>query len=135
MKVLNNIASEMERKWTLDEGDSARVGGTHIRDPLVSKTKGAPRVGKKDKNNRHCSTCSMVGHTKRNCPRKQGAIDDSQREGVATMEDNNTQEVLRVANPPWCSTGHMFLKPFTAPFFLVVAVSLSSPPFVVANRH
>ncbi|MED6204351.1 hypothetical protein PIB30_117228 [Stylosanthes scabra] len=46
---------------------AADLGG-EVRDPVVVKTKGAPRVAKKQKGRkRKCTTCRRPGHTKRHC--------------------------------------------------------------------
>ena len=44
------------------------VDDKNIGDPMVAKTKGAPKARKDVYKKRRCSTCNMMGHTKRNCP-------------------------------------------------------------------
>ncbi|XLR34209.1 hypothetical protein S83_062109 [Arachis hypogaea] len=43
-----------------------------VRDPVVAKTKGAPKIPKKKAlgKRRRCTGCKGLGHTKRNCPDK-----------------------------------------------------------------
>ncbi|RYR72740.1 hypothetical protein Ahy_A02g006953 [Arachis hypogaea] len=51
---------------------NAGEGNPVVRDPVVAKVKGAPKVAKKKAlgKRRRCTKCKGTGHTKRNCPEK-----------------------------------------------------------------
>ncbi|MED6182100.1 hypothetical protein PIB30_025479 [Stylosanthes scabra] len=51
--------------------NEANGGRATVRDPVISKPKGAPKQAKKShRQTRLCSRCKLSGHTKRNCPSK-----------------------------------------------------------------
>ncbi|RYR24839.1 hypothetical protein Ahy_B02g058386 [Arachis hypogaea] len=45
-----------------------------LHDPVVAKTKGAPRVRRQDRRKRRCTRCRKTGHTKRHCNADQSFV-------------------------------------------------------------
>ncbi|MED6180660.1 hypothetical protein PIB30_012258 [Stylosanthes scabra] len=66
VRLCSNVKSRMNGVRRGDEKVSAT---TFVKDPVVVKTKGAPRIPKNAKGRkRRCGKCRRVGHTKRHCP-------------------------------------------------------------------
>ncbi|MED6185743.1 hypothetical protein PIB30_060043 [Stylosanthes scabra] len=71
MMEVHGLCRSLENEARGCDGKNHRCVGTRsIKDPLVSKTKGAPKqckhkgLGKR----RKCTSCKKTRHTKRNCP-------------------------------------------------------------------
>ncbi|KAJ1414864.1 Zinc finger, SWIM-type [Sesbania bispinosa] len=63
---INKLTSEIEKRGSSDK--NRNKGSNVIGDPIVVKTKGAPRKGKNRMKSRHCSHCKRTGHYVSKCP-------------------------------------------------------------------
>ena len=72
MDEICRIPKGLEEKYCMDDVGSSSKANRKIHDLMMAKTKGAPRASKNVSKKRHCSTCSMIEHTKRNCPMVNG---------------------------------------------------------------
>ncbi|KAL4305856.1 hypothetical protein AHAS_Ahas16G0120100 [Arachis hypogaea] len=64
-----------------------------VGDPLVVKTKGAPK-GKKERGKRRCTKCNSAGHVKNKCPVRNDGDDLGDKTGSGTQASFGTEEEL-----------------------------------------
>ncbi|XP_016206935.1 protein FAR-RED ELONGATED HYPOCOTYL 3-like [Arachis ipaensis] len=78
MRGIQSLCKDLELDYKAFHGgvrpsaEHAGEGNPVVRDPVVARSKGAPKLGKKKSlgKRRCCTCCKRTGHTKRKCPTK-----------------------------------------------------------------
>ncbi|XLU32874.1 hypothetical protein S245_068940, partial [Arachis hypogaea] len=66
LKGLHALCQELDR-GPENGGQKKALDMVDLHDPVVAKTKGAPRVRRQGGRKRRCTRCRKTGHTKRHC--------------------------------------------------------------------
>ncbi|MED6135136.1 hypothetical protein PIB30_043324 [Stylosanthes scabra] len=90
-EAMNDVASTISKlQLHADENFTKNSEEDFIRDPLVVKSKGAPKTrNTKFKQIRRCSNCGVIGHCNRSCPNYDGPSQDGSLTADGRVKSSN----------------------------------------------
>ncbi|MED6119704.1 hypothetical protein PIB30_118025 [Stylosanthes scabra] len=93
-----HLTNALEQKSGLKKQATKSLAQNLVDDPLVVKTKGAPK-GRKERGKRKCTECNNAGHSKRNCRARNdknipGEGDGSGLQAGSDMTKDNPKEPM-----------------------------------------
>ncbi|RYQ98572.1 hypothetical protein Ahy_B07g086319 [Arachis hypogaea] len=97
VKAMNDVVNSITKLQK--RGENPRKGNlddNYVVDPLVVKSKGAPKKNSKFKQRRRCSNCGVIGHYNKSCPNVPGRIskepvDDDTEKNISSHIDIPTK--------------------------------------------
>ncbi|XP_020963450.1 uncharacterized protein LOC110265039 [Arachis ipaensis] len=100
VKAMNDVVNSITKLQK--RGENPRKGNlddNYVVDPLVVKSKGAPKKNSKFKQRRRCSNCGVIGHYNKSCPNVPGRISKEPVDDDTEKNIKSRSEQTRVLLP------------------------------------